>query len=452
MGQGWGRMPTVGDPEDEELICHMRSADGFDDTYWAATAAPLGALPTYSNTLETDILVIGAGFTGLSTALHLAETGANVVVLDEHEPGWGASGRNHGQIVAGLKHEPHEIENDFGLERGRRLIKAIGLAPDLVFELIRRYAISCNATRNGILTAANSSRGVTALKKRVEIWQARNVPLVMLSRAEAQDRIGTTYYLGACFDPRGGSINPLAYARGLAAAASLHGARIASGVKVETISAAGGRWIAKTSRGSVTANKVVIATNGYTGDFWPGLKRTFLPVKTPQLVTQPLPPEVCARVLAGRETMSDTRSLTLGARVHPDNRLHFGGATATGGQNIEGVYRDLATTARQVFPFLPELKWDYKWTGIMAMTPSRYPYLLDLAPGIVACLGYSGRGIGMATMLGREVAAWARGAQDLNDLALPVSRGSYLPYYDLRAMAVNIAVQYYRARDNLLRG
>jgi glycine/D-amino acid oxidase-like deaminating enzyme len=427
---------------------------GMPDSYWAATAATGPPVADFDGSEKAETVVIGAGYTGLSAALHLAEQGRSVLVLDAHEPGWGASGRNNGQVVAALKHEPHEIEQRFGQERGRALIRAIGDGPDLVLGLIARHRIDCAARRSGILTAAHSAKSLADLKHRVEIWNARGAPLQLLSRDEMEAASGTGAYAGGCLDPRGGAINPLGYARGLARAVIGLGGAIRQKAEVLSIKRAGTQqggtqWRVMTARGNVDAEHVIIGTNAYTGAFWPGLKKTFLPSRTPQLVSRPLRDNVAKSILPGGQIMSDTRYLTVGVRMHEDGRLHLGGGNGTAGAENDALYAPLARHARLLFPQVGELDWQYRWSGFMAMTPDRYPRLFELAPGVAAALGYSGRGICTATILGAELARWAAGDAGIDELAMPASSFRTLPYYALRGIIVDSAVRYYSMRDRV---
>ena len=422
---------------------------GMPDSYWAATAAAGPPVPVFDGGETAETVVIGAGYTGLSAALHLAEQGRRVLVLDAHEPGWGASGRNNGQVVAALKHEPHEIEQRFGQERGRALIRAIGEGPDLVLGLIARHRIECTARRSGILTAAHSPKSLADLKRRVEIWNARGAPLRLLSRDEMEAASGTGFYAGGCLDPRGGAINPLGYARGLARAVMEAGGAIRQKARVRSIERAGTQWRVTTDRGGVDADRVIIGTNAYTGTFWPGLRKTFLPARTPQLVSRPLRDNVARSILPGGQIMSDTRYLTVGVRMHEDGRLHLGGGNGTAGAESDALYAPLARHAHLLYPQIGELDWQYRWSGFMAMTPDRYPRLFELAPGIAAALGYSGRGICTATILGAELARWAAGDAGIDELAMPASSFRALPYYALRGIIVDSAVRYYSFRDRV---
>lgn len=418
-------------------------------SYWAATAAPGPDILPFDGSERADIAVVGAGYTGLSAALYLAERGFSVLVLDANEPGWGASGRNNGQVVAALKHEPHEIEERFGKERGGELIRTIGEGPDLVFGLIERYGMQCDARRSGILTAAHSAASLADLQRRVDVWARRGAPLRLLSRSELEAQSGTAFYPGGCIDPRGGAINPLGYARGLAAAVLQQGGRIRRQAHVRGIRRAASGWQVILDRGSVTASRVIVGTNGYTDDLWPGLKKTFLPARTPQIVSRPLRYNLRKSILPDGQIMSDTRYLTVGVRMHADGRLHLGGGGGTAGADRPALYEQLPKEARALFPQLGDIEWEFRWSGFMAMTPDRYPRLFELAPDIAASLGYSGRGICTATIMGRELARWAAGEAAIDELVLPASSFRTLPYYVLRGPIVEGTVLFHSLRGRL---
>jgi glycine/D-amino acid oxidase-like deaminating enzyme len=225
------------------------------------------------------------------------------------------------------------------------------------------------------------------------------------------------------------------------------GGAIRQKARVRSIERAGTGWRVTTERGGVAADRVIIGTNAYTGALWPDLHKTFLPARTPQLVSRPLRDNVAKSILPGGQIMSDTRALTVGVRLHEDGRLHLGGGNGTAGAESDALYAPLARHARLLYPQIGELEWQYRWTGFMAMTPDRYPRLLELAPGVAAALGYSGRGICTATILGAELARWAAGDAGIDELAMPVSRFRPLPYHALRGMIVESAVRYYSFRD-----
>ncbi|HET9926070.1 MAG TPA: FAD-binding oxidoreductase, partial [Methylomirabilota bacterium] len=210
----------------------------------------------------------------MSAALHLAERGVGVAVLDAAEPGWGASGRNGGQIIPGLKHDPDELERQFGRETGRRMWQIAGGAADFVFELIARHKISCHAQQCGWIAAAPHAAALESVRSRTEQWLRRGAAVELLDRRRIQELTGTTGYVGGMLDRRAGALQPLAFVRGLAWAAQRAGAAIHGGSLVRGLEVAPGGWRVDTQAGSVTARSVILATNAYTDDLWPGLRRT----------------------------------------------------------------------------------------------------------------------------------------------------------------------------------
>src|SRR5215470_2343796 len=206
------------------------------------TAAASSPSPPLEGDRRADVVVVGAGYTGLSAALHLAERGADVAVLDSAEPGWGGSGRNGGQVIPGLKDDPDDLERKFGPETGRRMWEISGGAADFVFELIARHKISCEAHPCGWISAAPTASTVAVLRARVDQWQRRGAPVEMLDRQRVAEMTGTTFYVGGLLDGRAGVVQPLAYVRGLARAAREAGAAIHGRSPVTGIESRGGAW------------------------------------------------------------------------------------------------------------------------------------------------------------------------------------------------------------------
>ena len=193
---------------------------------WAATATPATSYSRLDGDVAADCVIVGGGFTGLSTALHLADRGLKTVLVEANEPGWGASGRNGGQVIPGLKLDPSEMRARYGEERGRRLTATVGATADLVFDLIDLHGIECNARRSGWIQGAPGPKGFAEVRRRAEEWAALGADVGVLDRDEVRARVGGGDYVGAYLDRRGGTINPLSYARGLARAAAAAGAAI----------------------------------------------------------------------------------------------------------------------------------------------------------------------------------------------------------------------------------
>jgi glycine/D-amino acid oxidase-like deaminating enzyme len=390
--------------------------------------------------------VVGAGYTGLSAALHLAERGADVVVLDAAEPGWGGSGRNGGQVIPGLKDDPDELERTFGPETGRRIWQIAGGAADLVFELIARHKIACHAQQSGWISAAPTAATLEILKARAEQWQRRGAPVEILDRQRIAELTGTTCYVGGMLDRRAGALHPLLYARGLARAAREAGADIHGRSAATALEAQSGAWRVVTSRGAVTARAVILATNAYTDDLWPGLQRTVLPVQSYQVATRPLPPDVRRRVLPGGQPVSDLRRILFYFRLDPEGRLLMGGRGPLDDAGDPALFSRLESAAARLFPQMGTPEWEHRWSGRVALTADHLPHLHEPRPGLSIGLGYNGRGVAMATAMGKLLAQRALGTPAA-DVGWPVTPIAPIPLHGLRLPAMALVVNWKRFQD-----
>ena len=231
----------------------LPSRQPLPPSLYADTARPAIATPPLDGDRRVCVAIIGGGFTGLSTALHLAEKGVDTALLEAHEPGWGASGRNGGQVNPGLKHDPDEIEALFGADLGRRMIELSWNAPNVVFDLVKRHQISCEARQSGTLRAAYTESGARGVRSSYEQGANRGMPVELMERARIGEATATDRYICALLDRRGGHLNPLGYARGLAQAASQAGARVYGSTPAIHLSRNGNRWNVKTPTGTVSA-------------------------------------------------------------------------------------------------------------------------------------------------------------------------------------------------------
>lgn len=430
-------------------MAKLISVPGALPTLWAASAKePPLDLPSLAGEERADVVVIGGGFTGVSTALHLAERGVAVVLLEAEEVGWGASGRNGGQVVPGLKTDPDDLEAELGPERGTRLVKLAGSAADVVFDLVERHAIACAPVRTGWIQGAHSPLALEAIKRRAEQWARRGAPVEVLSRTDAEDRIGTPLYSGGLIDKRGGTVQPLAYVRGLARAARGAGARLFSRSAARSLRRSGGTWKIEAAGGAVTADRVVIGTDGYTGSLWPGLERTILTVQSIQIATEPLSHDVGARILPGGECVSDTRKLVTYFRRDPEGRLLIGGRGPTSDLESEGMFELLRRRLTRMFPKLEAVKLEDRCSGRVALTLDHLPHLHEPAPGLHIGLGYNGRGVAMATVMGRILADRATGESG-EDADFPVTRMAPIPWHAIRQPLMAAAIAYYRIKDRI---
>lgn len=415
---------------------------------WEASAPPDPSAGPLEGDRTADVCVVGAGFTGLSAALRLAGRGVSVLCVDQGGAGYGASGRNGGQVLPGFKWSPDEIVARFGPDRGARIVAFGGAAPEVVYGLIAEHGIDCGLRRCGWLNAAIND---TAFARQAQVaaeWSARGAPTRLLDRAGAAELLGTTRYRGAMLDGRAGALNPLAYARGLAGAAIRAGAGVHGGTPVLSLQRDGTGWRLATPRGSIRADQVLLATNGYTGGLWPGLRQEIVPIHSIQVATRPLPPEIRATILPQGHVVSDTQRILLYFRLDDAGRLVMGGRGSFGETNGPALFRFIEDAAVRLFPQLGTPEWEFRWAGKVALTADHFPRVHELAPGLRACLGYNGRGVAMATASGRAVADWIA-TSDAEVLPLPPTPLSPLPFHGLRRPVLEVVTAYARLRDRL---
>ncbi len=413
---------------------------------YVATARPMPPTPPLDGDARADVLVIGAGFTGLSTALHLAERGVRVIVLDAAEPGWGASGRNGGQVNPGLKPDPDEVERDFGPELGGRMVRFAWGAPETAFGLIRKWQIACDARQGGTMRAAYRPRHADGVRRSAEQGMRRGLPVTLLDREAARQATGHERYLAVMLDASGGDVQPFDYARGLAGAAQRAGAVVHGGTRVTALAREGGLWRATTPSGTVRAEKVVLGTNGYSDDLWPGLRQSVVPAFSSIAATEPLAPEVVAGIMPHRGSLYETGHITVYLRVDQAGRLLIGGRGPQRPMNDPGPVQFMIRYAEAMWPQLAGARWTYGWNGQVAITQDHYPHIHEPAPGLIACLGYNGRGVALSTAMGGEIAKLATGTA-ARDIAMPVTTIKTIPFHGFWRLGVNAKVMEGRIRD-----
>ena len=375
------------------------------DSLWAATAPAGPECPPLDSNDGADVAVVGAGYTGLSTALHLARAGRRVVVLDAGEPGWGCSGRNGGQVnPGGMKMLPDDVVATLGPVWGERFLEFGDRSCDLVFELIERYGIECEALRPGYVQGGYGAKGRRFNREWARQWTERGRGTHFLERDEIAALIGTRRYDSGMYDARGGSVQPLAYARGLARAAIEEGAAIHGASAATAVLHDGAGWSVRTERASIRCEFVVLATNGYTGDLWPGLRETVVPVASFVTATAPLGHNVLPSVLPGRHAVSETARIIVYYRLDRQGRFIIGGRGRWFDVADSGDAPHVRAAAVRLFPQLEGVEWEYRWAGWPAITRDHLPRLLALDRGVYAGLGYNGRGVASATLMGQQLA------------------------------------------------
>ena len=424
-----------------------RSPLPLPPSLWAATARPAPATPPLDASCTADVAIVGAGFSGLAAALRLAGSGASVVVLEAGEPGWGASGRNGGQVIPGLKWDPDELVAMFGVEAGEDLVRVAGGSADTLFALVEQHAIDCDARRCGWIQPTFAGADNALAARRVEQWQRRGAPVALLDRETACRLVGSPIYKGGWIDGRAGSVQPLSYARGLARAAQAAGVLVCGGSRVTALARDGGRWNVTTAQGAVvSAAQVLVATNGYTDDLWPLLRQTVIAANSFQVATAVLPEALRRTVLPEGQVASDTRKLLLYYRADHDGRLVMGGRGPFREPTSADDFRHLESVIGLVFPQLKGTPCEFRWSGRVALTRDHLPHVHRPAPGLTLLLGYNGRGVGLATTLGTLVGAHLASPDD-HPLPLPLTRIEPIPLHSLHRIYATAILQMYRLSD-----
>lgn len=403
---------------------------GFRHSLWQATVTDNERYAPLSEDLEADVVIVGGGFTGLSSALHLGEFGKSVVLLEAREIAWGASGRNGGQVNPGWKMMPSEIEAHYGIDRGRRIFKLVDDACDLVFDLINRHKINCAPRRVPYFRAAYGARGIKEVEQWVREWGAMGAPVSLKNAQETHQLMGSNFFHGGMEDARGGSLQPLSYCHGLARAAVQAGAKLFIQSHVNRVAREKGNWLVTTENDkNIRAQFLIIATNGYTDGLWPGLKKQIVPVASLQAATRPLPENILRTLLPQGHHLSDSRRMMIYCRIDETERFQIGGrGSLLSPTTQQANTQHLQAEACKIFPQLRGIEWEFEWGGLVATTKSHVPHLIELDDKAYAGLGYHGRGIAMGTMMGKQLAELVVG----EDVPMPREKLSPFAFHELR--------------------
>ena len=367
---------------------------------------------------SADVVVVGGGITALAAARALAKRGISVAVLETHAIGWGASSRNGGMVLTGLKLDAGTLISRYGIELARQLFKASVDAVDLVEQLVKSERIDCQFERRGHLALASKSAHYGQFERAAELLAHEfSHPSRLVPRAELPAEIGSDSYHGGMVDEASGSINPAQYVTGLARAARAVGATLHENACVERIERQGLRWRVKTARGTVDAGEILIATSGYTGAVTRALRRKLLPIGSYIIVTEPLSQALADEISPRSRMMYDSRHFLHYFRLTADRRLLFGGRARFVPEN-ELTVRESAEVLRQgmlaVYPQLRTVRTEYAWGGTLDFAYDTMPHAGQL-DGYHYALGYAGHGVALASYLGTRVGE-TLGSRDLNSI------------------------------------
>ncbi|TYC63143.1 FAD-binding oxidoreductase [Stappia sp. BW2] len=421
------------------------------DTLWRRTAR--GSFSTMASLPDTvDVAVIGAGFTGLTTALCLARAGRKVAVLERSFLGEGASGQNAGFVVPNFAlADPQVVHRKLGEEKGNALLDLVSQGADAVFETIRDHGIACDALQSGWLNPAVTDDAADMLKGRAEFWQSRNRPVRYLSQPEILQQTGMTLYKGALLDESGGTIHPLDYLFGLAHAVEAQGGTVHEAACVKQARQENANWHLTLEDGrTLSARQIVYCTNAFTKGVSRRLGLSTVPLRVYQVATRPIAQEVVDRIAPDRRSVGDTRKNLFTYRLDRENRLISGGMSAIpiGAKKRlgEAIVNRLAHELS--LPTVPEI--EVVWTGVAAMTPDFLPRIHCMGDNAFAGIGCNGRGIAMTTQLGRVLADALMGAP-VDRLPIPLRKVRRLPFHSLMPLATSASLIMARIEDKLAR-
>ncbi len=418
-------------------------------SYYQATAIGFTPRPALKDSVHADVCIIGAGYTGLSCALHLAGRGLKVIVLEAEHAGYGASGRNGGQVIPGQRIDQVELEKRYGNAHAHTLWSLACEAQSMVRTLVEAHRIECGV-KSGHLTAAVRKSHAIDLQNYVEHLQTHYN--YKSARYVGEDDIprfvSTKLYKGGLFDEAGLHLHPLNYALGLARAAETAGAIIFHGSRVTRVEA-GATCIVHTNQGSVTAGFVVYACNGYLEDLDRDLASTIMPISNYVAATEQLSADEARALIPSDAAIADTKFVLDYYRLSEDNRLVFGGGETYGARDADDAERFVRPCIERVFPKLAGIGIPFAWGGRLAITMPRLPHVGRRAPNLYFAQGYSGQGVAIATLCGRLIAeAIGNQAERFDVMAklnIPRLPGGAL----LRQPLLQLGLMWYALRDRL---
>ncbi len=416
-------------------------------SYYQATATPAPSHPALAGDVTADVCVIGAGYTGLSAALELAEAGYKVVVLEAETVGHGASGRNGGQICTGFSAGQEKIARQLGQDDARKCFTLAEESKQLLKDRVARHAIECNL-RWGYMHVLPKAGRMDGLREWKDEWDALGyTDTTLLSKADLEERLGTHIYHGALREGGAGHFHPLNYCLGLARAAVAAGAVIHEGspvIEVET----GHQPYARTAAGTVRAKFMVIGGNAYLGRTVPKLYGRVMPVTSYIIATEPLGEARAQTLIRDGEAVADTNFIVDYFRITSDARMLFGGRASYTTLEPGDLGAYMRPRMTRVFPQLADVKVEFAWGGFIAITYNRIPDCGRLSPTTYYAHGYSGQGVALAGLYGKLMAEAIRGTAERFDL---LSRVKHLPFPGgpVRMPMLAAAMLFYRMKDAL---
>jgi gamma-glutamylputrescine oxidase len=429
-----------------EVWTPMASADSL----WADTAEPLPAFPKLAGDVKADVVIIGAGYTGLSAAHHIAKSGLSPVVLEANYPGWGASGRNGGVITAKFRLSFRDIDTAHGRVMARRMYEIAHDSVEMVDELVSELGIkSARLTRSGQVKAAHNQATLRTAIDEAE-WMKREMgdtEVRILDAHQVREETGSRGFVGGVLNPGSGGIHPLNYLRGLAKGVAQRDVPVFQESPVLKLRRDGEGVIAETPGGSVRARQAIIATNSYSDltSATVRLQHTLVPFRSALIATEKLSPNLAGSLMPTGRTYTETKRMMRWFRK-VDDRVIFGGRGAFGKQDSESAFEALRRAMTGIFPELVDVPLEFRWSGLVGMTLDSVPHVGRIDDRTLYSVGYNGAGVAMSSLMGRYLASLVRGeAVDLG--LLDARRVKTIPFYSLREPAVRVVAGWYQFLD-----
>lgn len=426
------------------------TAHDYPASWWAASARDTSDFPALTEDIETDVAIVGAGFTGLSAAHHLRSRGIGCAVLEAHRVGWGASGRNGGIAVPRYKLTFPELERKYGLQIALQMYRIAHDAVDTLEAIVREHHLDCGFSRTGHLTPVGTPTDQTRFFADIE-WLIRHLDdhrPQLLDRSEAARKIGTPFYAAAYHEPRGCAVHPLEYSVTLANALGARGVRIYCETPVLSWSNKTDSVVLETPRARVKARTLLLASNAYSDLSAAGrrVRKRVVPVASAVIATRPLPAELRAQILPDGEPATDAKRLTNYYRVLRDGSFFFGGRGGASSRASQRIYDRLRRDMTAIFPQLERVEITHQWFGMVAVTLDSLPHLGSLEPNVHFAMGYNGRGVALAALLGRHLAQRAAG-EPFTLGPITDSRFPSIPFHSLRVPAKQVALSWKQLMD-----
>ena len=429
-------------------LLHANDRRGeYPPSYYAATATPLAAFPPLHGATRADVCIVGGGYTGLSAALHLRQRGYDVVLLEAHKVGWGASGRNGGQVGSGMRQDQEWIEKTAGKDHAHRLWNLAEEAKALVKSLITDHAMPVTFYP-GLAHACRSEaevRHTRAISEKLH-RDYGYTQIDPLDQPAIRRLIGSPRFKGGEVDRGAGHLHPLNYALGLAAAAVKASVRIHEGAEVHRVEP-GAKSVVRTSAGHVTCDQVILAGNGYLGQLNLAVAARVMPINNFIVATEPLG-DRAKDIIAEPIAVADSRFVVNYWRLSEDNRLLFGGGESYG-YRFPDIIKTVLKPMTEVYPHLRDVKIDYAWGGTLAITMNRMPCFTRPAQNVLSASGYSGHGVAMATLAGKLLAEATAAQTERFDLMASLPQHRFPGGVTLRAPLLVLAMTWYAMRDRL---